>query len=734
MTVYVSGVGIVSSLGQNYTEHKANLYALKEGISKNRYNNHGWTLDAYTGRIFKDPEVPDYYQNETRNFKFAFSALQEALTSSGINLKDYQRIALCLGTSLGGNVAGQEALYHFLNGNRQVEANLLEKTSIHHIADELMAYYDIVGESYVISTACSASNNAVILGTELLQDNECDLAICGGCDELSDISLAGFTSLGAISANMACQPYSSGQGINLGEGAGFVILVKEEALAKHGKIIGGLITSDAYHITAPKPTGEDAGHIIQRLVAKAGIDYKDVDYINGHGTGTQANDKMEINLYHKFFPETTLVSSTKGQTGHTLGAAGIIELINCLAAIEEQAVPATKNSIGHENLPENFVYNKKRNHSIRNVMNFSFAFGGNNSAVLLASLDSELETFSGEKNLDLTVLASAHSLDRLAVNHNVYELCGNGFNDFKAYRFKKSIPPKTINPAQFRKMDNFSKLVTLTTDNALRASKLNLKKMDTSKIGIVFVTASGPIEVVEGIEEQITTEGYAHVSASHFPFTVMNAAAGMLSILFKIKGPISVISTNSGAIDGIQYAKEMMRNDQLNQVILVSANQWTDFSMMWLQQMHYDSQTFIGADYCSVQVLSRQVADNKATILASCQLKYKDKSLEEVKILFGNAFESLLSDLSLTKQDIKACIWNSRKKIESTDYDFLKGLTGFYGYDNLADQKFAFSSNGSGEELDFVINEDIASGYYLVLSYSKFGGISFAVVKKQMAV
>ena len=118
MTVYVSGVGIVSSLGQNYTEHKANLYALKEGISKNRYNNHGWTLDAYTGRIFKDPEVPDYYQNETRNFKFAFSALQEALTSSGINLKDYQRIALCLGTSLGGNVAGQEALYHFLNGNR----------------------------------------------------------------------------------------------------------------------------------------------------------------------------------------------------------------------------------------------------------------------------------------------------------------------------------------------------------------------------------------------------------------------------------------------------------------------------------------------------------------------------------------------------------------------------------------------------------------------------------------
>ena len=123
---------------------------------------------------------------------------------------------------------------------------------------------------------------------------------------------------------MACQPYSSGKGINLGEGAGFVVLVKDKALAKYGKIIGGLITSDAYHITAPKPTGEGAAQIAEQLVTKAGIDFKDIDYINGHGTGTQANDKMEKNMFTKLFPSTTLISSTKGQTGHTLGAAGII--------------------------------------------------------------------------------------------------------------------------------------------------------------------------------------------------------------------------------------------------------------------------------------------------------------------------------------------------------------------------------------------------------------------------
>lgn len=730
MSVYVGGVGVVSSLGKNYAEHKKNLFELEEGISKNSYENHGFVLKSYTGKVKHEPEVPEQYLNETRNFKFAFNAFEEALASSGIDLNDYKNIAVCLGTSLGGKVAGQEALYRFESGDHQVEAELLEKTSVHHIADELMAYHNIIGASYVISTACSASNNAVILGMQLLQDEECDLAICGGCDELSDISLAGFTSLGAINTDIACQPYSSGKGINLGEGAGFVVLVKDKALAKYGKIIGGLITSDAYHITAPKPTGEGAAQIAEQLVTKAGIDFKDIDYINGHGTGTQANDKMEKNMFTKLFPSTTLISSTKGQTGHTLGAAGIIELINCLAAIEEQAVPATKNEIGTDSFPENFVYNRKREHSIQNVLNFSFAFGGNNSGVLLSSLDSPLETFPAEENLKMAILSSVGSIQDGKESVTQYEEIPSSFNDFKAIRFKGAVPPKTINPAQFRKMDDFSKLVSVTTAQALAESGLNLKKVDTSKVGILFTTPSGPVEVVEGIEKQITTEGYAHISASRFPFTVMNAAAGMLSIMFKIKGPLSVISTNSGTIDGIQYAKEMMRNDGLDYVLLVSAHQWTDMSLMWWEQLGYDSQEYIGADYCSVQVLSRQAETEQSLVLGSKQLKYSSKTLDEITTIFDNSLQNLLSELGLTIQEIKGFVWNNRKKIDSLDYDFLSQLSERYQLANLGQDQFSFSSNGAGEELDYIINTELAEGHYLAISYSKFGGISFAVIKK----
>ena len=730
MSVYISGVGIVSSLGKNYEEHKENLFELKEGISRNSYENHGFVLESYTGKVQYDPKVPKQYQDETRNFKFAFKAFEEALASSGVNLENYKNIAVCLGTSLGGKVAGQEALYRFESGDLQVEAELLEKTSVHHIADELMAYHGIVGASYVISTACSASNNAVILGTQLLQDGECDLAICGGCDELSDISLAGFTSLGAINVEMPCQPYSSGKGINLGEGAGFVVLVKEKALAKYGKIIGGLITSDAYHITAPKPTGEGAAQIAKQLVAKAGIEFKDIDYINGHGTGTQANDKMEKNMYTKLFPQTTLISSTKGQTGHTLGAAGIIELINCIATIEEQYVPATRNVIGTDDFPQNFVYNKKKKHNIKNVLNFSFAFGGNNSGVLLASLDSSLETFAPEKDLKLAILGSASSLQKDHSSFVEYEEVASDFNDFKALRFKSAVPPKAINPAQFRKMDDLSKLVAVTTAKALETSQINMKKIDTSKVGIVFTTPSGPVDVVEGIEKQITTEGYAHVSASRFPYTVMNAAAGMLSIMFKIKGPLSVISTNAGAIDGIQYSKEMMKNDGLDYVLLVSAHQWTDMSLMWWEQLGYNSTDYVGADYCSVQVLSRHKTGDNPILLGSKQLKYSNKTLHEISSIFDRSFKELISNLHLSPKDIKGIVWNERKKIDSLDYDFLQKISEQYQFPNLGQGQFNFSSNGAGEELDFITNANLSPGYYLALSYSKFGGISFAVIEK----
>ena len=345
-------------------------------------------------------------------------------------------------------------------------------------------------------------------------------------------------------------------------------------------------------------------------------------------------------------------------------------------------------------------------------------------------MDSSLETFAPEKDLKLAILGSASSLQKDHSSFVQYEEVASDFNDFKALRFKSAVPPKAINPAQFRKMDNLSKLVAVTTAKALETSQINMKKIDTSKVGIVFTTPSGPVDVVEGIEKQITTEGYAHVSASRFPYTVMNAAAGMLSIMFKIKGPLSVISTNAGAIDGIQYSKEMMKNDGLDYVLLVSAHQWTDMSLMWWEQLGYNSTDYVGADYCSVQVLSRHKTGDNPILLGSKQLKYSNKTLHEISSIFDRSFKELISNLHLSPKDIKGIVWNERKKIDSLDYDFLQKISEQYQFPNLGQGQFNFSSNGAGEELDFITNANLSPGYYLALSYSKFGGISFAVIEK----
>ena len=153
-------------------------------------------------------------------------------------------------------------------------------------------------------------------------------------------------------------------------------------------------------------------------------------------------------------------------------------------------------------------------------------------------------------------------------------------------------------------------------------------------------------------------------------------------------------------------------------------------SLMWWEQLGYDSQEYIGADYCSVQVLSRQATKDQSLVLGSKQLKYSGKTLDEITTIFDNSLQNLLSELGLTMQEIQGFVWNSRKKIDSLDYVYLSQLSERYQLSNLGQDQFSFSSNGAGEELDYIMNANLAEGYYLAISYSKFGGISFAVIKK----
>ncbi|WP_271327902.1 beta-ketoacyl-[acyl-carrier-protein] synthase family protein [Lactococcus muris] len=730
--VNITGVGVVSSLGKNLEEHKKNLFSQTEGIKQKRFINGEHELNSYVGAVESELEVPEKYQQETRNFKFAFLAFEEAISSANLQLEEEKdkKIAICLGTSLGGKVLGQELLYSFEDNRLDMSNDLFKKRSLHYIADELIAYHGIKASYYVISTACSASNNAVILGTQLLQDGKCDIAICGGCDELSDISLAGFTSLGAINKESPCQPYSTGSGISLGEGAGFIVLEKNK-VGKYGKVLGGSITSDAYHITAPKATGEGAGQIALNLSEQSGVPLNKVDYINGHGTGTRANDGMEKSMIGKNFPLTVRVSSTKGQTGHTLGAAGIIETINCILAIEEKTVPATKTLDSYQE--DCFVRNQNIPKDISYALNFSFAFGGNNSGVLLASKDTPEETFLASENIHMDIISHASTLESLEDKSSRYENISKSFSKIRGLRYTDFSPSPKINPAQYRRMDNFSKMIAGTVAKAIERSSLDFKKIDLNKVGILFTTPSGPLEVVEDIEKQIRVEGYHQVSASKFPFTVMNAAAGMLSILFKIKGPVSVISSNVGFADGIIYAEEMMKNEKLSHVLIVSASQWTDFSLFAWEKLGYDPEKFRPSDYCSTLIVGNSSEKREARILGAEQIKYDNKvrTNEEIKHDLISLIEAELPIRGITFDTLKGVVWNANKKTEEKEYDVLRDWLAALDIPVYSLDELDFSSDGAGEELDYVLNkEDLKTGHYLIISYSRFGGLSTVLLEK----
>ena len=242
-----------------------------------------------------------------------------------------------------------------------------------------------------ISTACSSSSNSLLLGARMIKQGLVKRAVCGGGDALSRFTLNGFYSLKNVDKN-PCKPFDQNRnGLNLGEAAGFCLLESESsAKARGAKIIAVLSgyanTNDAYHPTAPSPTGEGAARTMQQALAMAGLQPTDIGYINAHGTATQNNDLSEGLAIQTLFGKTPpYFSSTKPFTGHTLAAAGIIEAIFSMWAMEEQIVlPNLNFETRMDELEISPVATIPEHVPIQHVLSNSFGFGGSNVSLVFS--------------------------------------------------------------------------------------------------------------------------------------------------------------------------------------------------------------------------------------------------------------------------------------------------------------------------------------------------------------
>ncbi|SEB26067.1 3-oxoacyl-[acyl-carrier-protein] synthase-1 [Variovorax sp. YR216] len=363
------------------------LAALEQSKSGLRANDFGPTpLPTWIGRVdgLEELRLPDELASwDCRNNRLAWLGLQpdgfiEAVAAAR---KRYgaDRIALILGTSTS-SIGETEAAYTELdNGAFPAHQHRPKVHTPHSLTMFVQDALGLEGPAETISTACSSSGKVFASAERLIRLGLVDAAVVGGVDTLCGSVLFGFNSLELVSPE-PCRPFDAGRnGISLGEAAGFALLERGEGPLE---LLGYGEASDAHHMSTPHPEGLGAERALDDALSRAGLQPKDIDYINMHGTASTKNDEVEGALVARRFPETTHASSTKGFTGHTLGAAGIVEAVISLLAIETGLKPGTVNTttLDAECGPQ--IKLQPARGEVRHALSNSFGFGGNNCALI----------------------------------------------------------------------------------------------------------------------------------------------------------------------------------------------------------------------------------------------------------------------------------------------------------------------------------------------------------------
>ncbi len=296
------------------------------------------------------------------------------------------RVALVLGTSTS-SIGETERAYRELDvdGRFAPAQRRAEVHQTHALGAFVQTVLGLRGPCITIATACSSSAKVFASAERLMRAGFADAAIVGGVDSLCDSVLYGFNSLELVSPE-PCRPFDAQRrGLSLGEAAGFAVLESIVVDKSAPRLIGYGESSDAHHMSAPHPQGLGAQRAMDDALARAGLAPANVDYINLHGTASLQNDAVEAALIARRFPATTLASSTKGWSGHTLGAAGILEAVVALLALERGLVPGTLNAQTLDPAcgPQIVIDNRER--ALRVALSNSFGFGGNNCCLAFAA-------------------------------------------------------------------------------------------------------------------------------------------------------------------------------------------------------------------------------------------------------------------------------------------------------------------------------------------------------------
>ena len=513
MNIAVTGIGIICAIGNNASEVLESLRTGRTGIAPMRYlqSSHK-ELPVGEVKLSNEEMLRMLGQDETaiisRTVLMGAIAIRQALEQVRLDLRG-KRIVVINGTTVG----GMDITERFFRQMKEDDAllPLIEKHDCGSSTREMADLADLRdAEVCTVSTACSSAVNAIILGSEMLQNDEADIVIAGGSEALSRFHLNGFNSL-MILDKEPCRPFDKNRaGLNLGEGAAFVVL---QASTDFPIFIRGYANRcDAFHQTASSENGEGAFLAMSEALQMAGLKPEDIQYINAHGTGTPNNDASESAAIRRVFGDRIPpVSSTKGFTGHTTSASGSIETVISILALQNNFLPT---NLGWQEQDENCITPlgndelRIKDEGLKNVLCNSFGFGGNDSALILGTSPSSSEGGVKQKETKTKVLSDETITDP---------------EQLKNYR-------EFISPGEARRMGKLMKTATITSLKALQEAGIE------SPDAIITATAYGMLETSEKFLIDMLENGEETLSPTLFMQSTHNTLSSAIAIRTKCHG------------------------------------------------------------------------------------------------------------------------------------------------------------------------------------------------------
>lgn len=541
--ILITGCGVVSAIGRNKAETLDALLNNRSGVGPLVYlkTEH---KEFPVGEVKMSDEEMRKHLNindkdiTTRTALMGMMALDEALKDARLTTDMLPEVGFISGTTVGGmDMSEQYYLDYISNDNHKEYIKVHDCGSCSEMTAEHFGKFAFIT---TLSTACSSAANAIILGANMLRRGEAEIVVVGGSECITKFHLNGFNSL-MILDTKPCRPFDATRaGLNLGEGAAYLVLETEESAKRRGVKAQAILSGygnacDAFHQTASSPDGEGAYRAMKEALELADIQPSEIGYINAHGTGTPNNDLSESHAVMRLFGDNVPpMSSTKPFTGHTTSASGSIEAVFCILALQHGFLPANLN--WSQPMDDGIVpVHQSVKKELKHVLCNAFGFGGNDSSLLIsrAKVPATVEgptQHNGASTSSATVYIL--SAKQISVQQPLCEDWMMQPIEYQAY-FNRSIDPsfkEYISPIEARRMGKILKRALATSKEALKASGLN------SVDAIITGTGYGCIENTEIFLDALSKEGEQMLSPTYFMQSTHNTISSLVAIQLKNHG------------------------------------------------------------------------------------------------------------------------------------------------------------------------------------------------------